>query len=550
MYKVLLVDDEPEVILAVIKKMEWETLGFEVIGYAQNGKEALEMAEVNTPDVVMTDIKMPFMDGLTLGRKLKENYAGMKLIIFSGFDEFEYAREAITLEVEEYILKPMKLEELTKIFFRIKNLLDEERNEKINIDKLKKYYIKSLPMMQDQFYIGLIEGRMEEEQALNYKGTYQINMEGPNFGVTVFRMSKKHNKKESNSLEMKQELRKFSVKNIVDENLEDFQFQSFLYFEQIIHITNFKEMENIKHYVDKVDKICKLVERMLGIHIVAGIGKRVTKLSHLKFSYEGAKNAAFYRGSGGVSHAIYIEELQPALNEMVSLDDQNIQAIINEIKMGDKEKLTRQIEKFIETMRERTLSIQQFQIILMEIITQLYKLSGAYNIDISEVFGENIDIYQKALRFDGVDKVQVWLTEVCLRVRKSISKERKNTAKIISDKAVQYMQKNYADCSLSIENICSILNVSAAYFSTIFKRETGKTFLNYLTEIRMEEAILLLDGTEEKTYIISEKVGYSEPNYFSYVFKKEYGMSPSKYRKIRLEQNDSENKKHLDRNKK
>ncbi len=540
MYKVLLVDDEPEVILAVIKKMEWEKLGFEVIGHALNGEEALEMAETNTPDVVMTDIKMPFMDGLTLSRKLKENYAGMKIIIFSGFDEFEYAREAIKIEVEEYILKPMKLEELTEIFSRIKNLLDIERNEKINIDKLKEYYLNSLPIMQDQFFIGLIEGRMEEEQIESYKNNYQIKMNGPSYGVTVYRVCEQVDKEETD-IEMKQELQKISVKHILDENLEEFDFDSFAYFEQIIHITNFNEVKDIKHYVDEVDKICKLVERMLGVHVVAGIGKNVTQLSHLKFSYEGAKNAAFYRGSGGVSHATYIEELQPALNEMVSLDDQNIQAIITEIKMGDKEKLTHQIEKFIEAMKERKLSIQQLQIILMGITTELYKLSGAYDIDMSEVFGDNLDIYQKVLHFNGLEEVQAWLTQVCLLVRKSISKERKNTAKVIIDKAVSYIEENYGDCTLSIEKICSELNVSSAYFSTIFKRETGKTFLNYLTEIRMEKAILLLDGTEEKTYIISEKVGYSEPNYFSYVFKKKYGMAPSKYRRIRLEQNDSEN---------
>ncbi len=540
MYKVLLVDDEPEVILAVIKKMEWEKLGFEVIGHALNGEEALEMAEANTPDVVMTDIKMPFMDGLTLSRKLKENYAGIKIIIFSGFDEFEYAREAIKIEVEEYILKPMKLDELTGIFSRIKDLLDKERNEKINIDKLKEYYLNSLPIMQDQFFIGLIEGRMEEEQIESYKNNYQIKMNGPTYGVTVYRVCAQLDKEE-NKLEMKQELQKISVKHIVDENLEEFDFNSFAYFEQIIHITNFNETKNIKRYVDQVDKICKLVERMLGVHVVAGIGKNVTQLSHLKFSYEGAKNAAFYRGSGGVSHATYIEELQPALNEMVSLDDQNIQAIITEIKMGDKEKLTHQIEKFIEAMKERKLSIQQLQIILMGITTELYKLSGAYDIDMSEVFGDNLDIYQKVLHFNGLEDVQAWLTQVCLLVRKSISKERKNTAKVIIDKAVMYMEENYGDCTLSIEKICSELNVSSAYFSTIFKRETGKTFLNYLTEIRMEKAILLLDGTEEKTYIISEKVGYSEPNYFSYVFKKKYGMAPSKYRRIRLEQNDSQN---------
>ena len=367
--------------------------------------------------------------------------------------------------------------------------------------------------MQDQFFIGLIEGRMEGEQIESYKNNYQIKMNGPNYGVTVYRVCEQVDKEETD-IEMKQELQKISVKHILDENLEEFDFDSFAYFEQIIHITNFNETKDIKHYVDEVDKICKLVERMLGVHVVAGIGKNVTQLSHLKFSYEGAKNAAFYRGSGGVSHATYIEELQPALNEMVSLDDQNIQAIITEIKMGDKEKLTHQIEKFIEAMKERKLSIQQLQIILMGITTELYKLSGAYDIDMSEVFGDNLDIYQKVLHFNGLEDVQAWLTQVCLLVRKSISKERKNTAKVIIDKAVSYIEENYGDCTLSIEKICSELNVSSAYFSTIFKRETGKTFLNYLTEIRMEKAILLLDGTEEKTYIISEKVGYSEPKLF------------------------------------
>ncbi|MFA9462777.1 MAG: response regulator [Velocimicrobium sp.] len=541
MYKVLLVDDEPEVILAVIKKMEWEKLGFEVIGYAQNGEEALEISELDTPDVVMTDIKMPFMDGLTLSRKLKEMYAGMKIIIFSGFDEFEYAREAIKIEVEEYILKPMKLDELSEIFSHIKALLDKERSEKLNIEKLKEYYLNSLPIMQDQFFIGLIEGRMEEEQIKNYKNNYQIKMAGFNFAVTVYRISAKRNIERETALEMKSELQKISVKHILDENLEEFDFNSFLYFEQIIHITYFKETEDIKHYVDEVDKICKLVERVLDVHVVAGIGKSVAELSHLKFSYEGAKNAAFYCGSDGGSHATSIEELQPALNETVSLDDQNVRAIINEIKMGDKEKLTLQIEKFIDAMKLRKLTLQQLQIILMGITTELYKLSGAYDIDMSEVFGDNLDVYQKVLHFNGLEDVQEWLMNICLSVRKAICKERKNTATVIIDKAVHYMEEKYGDSTLSIEKICSELNVSSAYFSTIFKRETGKTFLNYLTEIRMEKAILLLDGTEEKTYIISEKVGYSEPNYFSYVFKKKYGMAPSKYRRIRLEQNDSEN---------
>ncbi|MEG1991969.1 MAG: response regulator [Acetivibrio sp.] len=541
MYKVLLVDDEPEVMMAVIKKMEWETLGFKVIGYAQNGEEALEMAENNTPDVVMTDIKMPFMDGLTLSRKLKETYDGIKIIIFSGFDEFEYAREAIKIEVEEYILKPMKLEELTEIFRRIKNMLDKEREEKNDIEKLKHYYIKSLPLMQDQFYIGLIEGKMDENKIESYKKNYQIKMEGESFVAMVLRICGNSDCEENNSTILDQELRKFSIKNLIDENLQSYNFKSFAYFEQIIYIVTMEEKENIKLFVDKLDKICKMAERMLGINVVAGIGSVCPRMQQLKYSYEGAKNAAFYREEDEISHATYIEELQPFIKRAQTFDEQSIQAILMEIKMGDQKKLTSQIEGFIKQVRESKCSIKQLQVMLMGVVTELYKLGGAYDIDMTEILGDNLDVYQQLSRFDGLEEMQKWLLEVCLMVRKSISKERKNTAQLLIDKAVNYMEENYGDSSLSIEKICGILNVSGAYFSTIFKRETGQTFLNYLTEIRMKKAILLLDGTEEKTYIISEQVGYMEPNYFSYVFKKKYGMAPSKYRRIRLEQSSAEN---------
>ena len=107
LYSVLLVDDEEEVYSVIMKKLDWEAMGFRIAGYARNGVEALEMAEEIQPDVVMTDIKMPYMDGLTLSKKLKELYQKIKIIIFSGFDEFEYAKEAIKIGISDYLLKPV-----------------------------------------------------------------------------------------------------------------------------------------------------------------------------------------------------------------------------------------------------------------------------------------------------------------------------------------------------------------------------------------------------------------------------------------------------------
>lgn len=164
-YSVLLVDDEEDVIRIIMKKLDWESMGLVIIGHAANGVEALEMAEELSPDIVMTDIKMPYMDGLTLCKKLKELSRTIRVIIFSGFDEFEYAKEAIKMEAAEYLLKPVNAVELKEVFERVKNDLDRELDEKRNTDKLRAYYMESLPVLQESFYMALLEGRMRRNRS-------------------------------------------------------------------------------------------------------------------------------------------------------------------------------------------------------------------------------------------------------------------------------------------------------------------------------------------------------------------------------------------------
>ena len=123
-----------------------------------------------------------------------------------------------------------------------------------------------------------------------------------------------------------------------------------------------------------------------------------------------------------------------------------------------------------------------------------------------------------------------WLSTVCLKIRELIDDKRSDNTRSFVTKAKEYVADHYADQDLSIDFICNYLGVSSAYFSTVFKKETGKTFVGYLTDFRMEKAEKMLVETDEKTYIIAQQVGYSDPNYFSYVFKKQFGVSPSKYK--------------------
>ena len=178
-YRLLLVDDEEDILRVIIKKLNWAELGFEVIGTANNGLKALELAEMFQPDVIMTDIKMPYMDGLELISQVKTEYPATKILIFTGFDEFDYVKEALRLEVGDYILKPASSVELTQVFTQLKEKLDKEFNENQNIEILQHYYEESLPLMQNNFYATLIEGRIKETEVERYLTNYQISLQGP-----------------------------------------------------------------------------------------------------------------------------------------------------------------------------------------------------------------------------------------------------------------------------------------------------------------------------------------------------------------------------------
>lgn len=530
LYRVMLVDDEEDVIQAIIKKLDWEALGFQVVGKAENGQEALEMAQHLQPDVIMSDIKMPFMDGLTLCKKVKEFNRGIKFIIFSGFDEFEYAKESIKLEVEEYILKPIRATELQGVFERIKKNLDQEILEKRNVEKLSQYYKDSLPIMGEQFLISLLEGRIEDEKINELMSFYKINLEGTYFMTSIF----KAESAPENDIQQSQ-LQNVSLKEIVEENLKDLcQCKVMIYLDKVVVLATMEENLDKVQIVNRMEQICNLSNRIIGVNTAAGIGRIFKGIENARFSYQEAQNALEYRVLQEANQAIYIEDIEPHKDKEDTIDAHYVDNILKSIKLGQKENLTSSIENFINKLKESQISIHQYQILLTEIIAELIKLARSYRLELETIFGTQFNIYQDIYQMDSVDTLNERLEEICMKISSSIGRERKDSAKLLADKAKEYIELNYSDPELSVDVLCKYLGLSAAYFSTVFKREVGMTFVMYLTKVRMEQALMLLNTTEEKTYIISSKVGYLEPNYFSYVFKKEYGVSPSKYRVNRV----------------
>ena len=163
-YKIMLVDDEEEVRTSIIRKMDWEALGFHVVGDAENGEDALEKIHILDPDVIITDIHMPYMDGLQLAETVKEKYPGKEVVIFSGYNDFEYAKQAMKCGVTEYILKPVNSEELGEILQRIREKRDKYLEQQRDIRILRENYRKNFPILKEKFLNDWMEEKIVKEE--------------------------------------------------------------------------------------------------------------------------------------------------------------------------------------------------------------------------------------------------------------------------------------------------------------------------------------------------------------------------------------------------
>ena len=523
MYRVMLVDDEEDAREAIAGCINWNEIGYEVVAEADNGEDALAKAEQCDPDVVLTDIQMPFMDGLTFCRKLKETMPDVRIIIFSGYDEFEYAQEAIRLEAEEYILKPVNSEELTKVFLRIRERLDDDFDKRHNIEQLKKFYEESLPILKEQFMIGLLEGHLSEEQISSFSRDYGFSFDHAFYSAGVLVQEK------SQDQPLDPGLLSISLMNLVKDRLAAFAGYTCLnYLGTIVVIAGFKNTGEHRQFVSNMDMLCKLSKKLYGLDTVAGIGKVYGNISDISRSFEEAGEAARYRMLMEGDQAIYIGDVERGSCDVITMDEKLMKGLITEIKIGDTDSVRDAIDGVLNHMRKSSVSIPQLRLFCTELVIELLRLASMYQLE--DKLESTQGLLEKIESFTSFEEMREWLELLCLRLKEAINEERQDATRVLGEKAKAYIDEHYMDSKLSVDMLCSHLGVGTTYFSTVFKKETGLNFIAYLTKVRLDEAVRLLTETDEKSYVIAGMVGYDEPTYFSYVFKKAYGVSPAKYR--------------------
>lgn len=519
LYRVLLVDDEEDIRVGISQKMKWNELGFSLVGEAANGQDALELAESLRPDLVLTDIKMPFMDGLELCRILTKRLPASKFVVFSGFDTFDYVKQALQMNVAEYILKPINAEELTGVLQKLKADLDRERAERQDVELLRSRYRDYLPVLRELFFTNLLEGRLAPGTEAEQAERLEIGLCGSRWTAALAYIGEKD----------RDTMTALSVQKLLEENLPE-GCRSFLYRDWIATVAALTDDFTVYDFIGALDRVCILAGVYFGVTLTIGVGAPCTALSQLSGAAYEARESLEYRSMVGRGQVIYVEDLEVQHGAALLFDENDERAITAAIKLGRETEVRETVAALMEKLRRFNPSASQYNQFYLELLTHLMKVTRRSGVEVEEVFGAGFSPLAQAANTPAWETLEDWCVERCLLLRSLIRRRQTDTASRTVELAKEYISRHYKDNGLSVDTLCDYLHLSPTYFSTLFKRETGIPFTSYVTQVRMEAAAEALCTTEEKTNLIALQCGYEDPNYFSYVFKRYFGETPTKYR--------------------
>ena len=533
MYKILLVDDEILVRDAIRENIDWEKLDCELIGDCENGKQAVEFVKTHEVDIVLTDILMPYMDGMELSHFLHDNYPDILIVIFSGFGEFEYAKKAIQYNVSEYMLKPVTAMELTKVIENMKEKLDSRKMEQRKMESLTQVsqdYHKNANVIRSKALDCLVKCTRDVQVSLDELERMGITFQAASYRVAVFDIDT-YSEMYQMDMDKQQEsaLMAFVLFNVGDEIVVR-ENAGVVYQEGNNRVCIIFAGNRTKEFSESIHRICheiqKKVKEVIGLETSIGIGSWVRSPYELIYSYRLAAKAIDYRYLLGGNLLFDMEEKKTD-NSIFLMKD--LETLTEAIKSGDRrlmEKTLGQIETEIKSaLVEKSYACIYLQQVIRAIGNTCQSLSEEPEKIIAQREALLKAVTEQRMFSQAAALVEKYAQEVfdALQELNSSSGQRQGML------AMDYIQKNYMDPCLSLNSICSYLNISTSYFSTIFKEMTGETFIEVLTRVRMEKAKELLENTTMKNYEIAEKVGFSDPHYFGISFKKITGKTPTEY---------------------
>ena len=533
MYRILLVDDEILVRDAIKENIDWKSLDCELVGDCENGNQASEFVKEHPVDIVLTDILMPYMDGMELSKFLHDNYPDVVIVIFSGFGEFEYAKKAIQYGVSEYLLKPVTAMELTGVINKMKEKVDQLRREKNKMNKLtenSEKYRKNVQVIRSKNMEALVNCTTDVSKSIQRLAEMGIDISAISYRVALFDIDLYSGMYELDT-EKQQEsaLMAFVLYNISDEIVTR-EEAGFAYQEGNNRVGILFQEKWSRNFTEKTREICREIQEktkeVMGFDVSMGIGKWVKKPEELVQSHNMAQDTLQYRYLLGGNLLIDMEEKHPV--QEISIDEP-LSVLKEALKTGQEDLVFQTLVSIEDLIRNALMQKSRACMYLQQVIRTMDNACEDVSADMEQIREGRDELIREITDQKFFGEACEVVARHTKRVISILSAMNTSSSERQARLAIDYIQKNYMVPDLSLNSICSYLNISTSYFSTIFKEETGETFTEVLIRTRMEKAKELLENTTMKNYEIAEKVGFSDPHYFGISFKKMTGYTPTEY---------------------
>lgn len=536
MVQLLIVDDEKHVVDRFCHTIDWGAVGIEQVHKAYSGQEALSLLSQTSIDIVMTDIRMPGMSGLQLISEIRQKWQKTKCILLSGHSEFMYAQEAISYQTEEYLLKPIKDEELLRVIGRVKDKLHAEWEQVVSKQRLTYTIKENMPLLRSALLGDLLQGRPVPESTLHEKmnSLGLNNGRGQSFALMMIRLEELQNDDmRSNSL------REYAVTNIVEELFEDRydcwhtkDAHDYLVFVMRPKESDFTDKDVAAWFQRTASVLQSAVKTYLKSNtsiLISGQGQFPEDLRAL---YD--QSVSSFRTSIGNAHEFFVSNLGEKIRtasivkSLYSLYEPP--TLIHLLEASGWASVEGKLGTVFDEMeREGADSPEQLLEVYFSIASSYSYIAHKNGKSLSCLMGQDYERMAKGRPFRSVQDLKDWAFRGLERIRKDMDQEMKYSRSSLIKEIRNFIEKNmFQDISLNI--IAEHVFLHPVYVSTIYKLETDENLSDYLLRVRMEKAEYMLKNTSDKIFEIAARIGYQRPHSFNFAFKKKFGMTPQNYR--------------------
>ena len=528
MYKIMIIDDNHISVDGICHNIGWSDLNAEVVCKAYDGQQALHYLQNNPVDLIISDIEMPQLDGLSLAENALKLNSSIKIILISAFDKFEYAKQAIRLGAFDYIEKPLDYAYLEKI---IRNALDMLDKEQKNLAILK----KSRPIMVDNFFHKLIQSSSDEARYTlsDYANYLQLNLEYHYYQAIVIRIQNAAEIKEKNGIE-EYHIKLMSMSDTIRElfNKNFALVHTMSTFDEIVLLLGHNYSNRKYFYSTSYELLTELIQlykhHLFEVNI--GIGSIVKYLWSLSSSYSNALKSLEYRFFFPQKDIFTISDTVDKDYAVELYEVSGNEELIQLLCKNDLDGVKKWILSFSEELTQSYKNKQFIFLRVYQLLGHLLKFLCDMGLNINDMEKDIIKTYQQLDSFSTSAEIFQWLFHLCQTISDEMNLSTQSHQEHVCTATLEYIQQHYQDNTLCLNEIADHVHISPAHLSALFKKQRQQNISDVITDIRIEAACSLLKNTSLPLKEISAKVGYSNKYYFSSCFKKKTGKTPSSYR--------------------